>query len=59
MIQTIAEHLQEDCHKTVESILYEKRGTNINIQDCTNVWMFRKLAEIEIRIKELESINGL
>jgi hypothetical protein len=53
-ILTIAEHLQQDCHQTVEVIMYEKK--NATVQDATNVWMYRKLAEMELRIRQLELI---
>lgn len=59
ILQQTAEHFQEDCHRTVEVIMLDNKSGAMIPQDATNVWLYRKLAEMEIRIKELESINGL
>jgi hypothetical protein len=48
-INTLAEHIQEDCHKMVETIM--SRNKTISYQDATNVFIFRKLAELILKIK--------
>lgn len=45
-----AEELQNDCHKTVETVISD----SINHQDATNVWIFNKLASIELQIEQLQ-----
>lgn len=52
IINKIAEQFQEDCHKSIEFILAESEA---KYQDATNVWTFRKLAEFELRLREIES----
>lgn len=47
----LAEHIQEECHKTVEYIM--ANSPKVEHQDAVNVFIFRKLAEIELQIKEL------
>ena len=47
----LAEHIQEECHKTVEYIM--ANSPKVEHQDAVNVFIFRKLAEIQIQIKEL------
>ena len=54
--QKIAEKLQEDCHKTVEAVLKESK--KVSYQDATNVWLFNKLAEMELRLQELENCKN-
>lgn len=46
-VQAIAESFQKECHKAVEEIIKESNNQNLTVQDCTNVWMFRKLAELQ------------
>ena len=52
LIQKRAEKLQEECHAIVEVI--KENNSMIGYQDATNVWMFRKLAELELKNEELE-----
>lgn len=47
----IAEVFQNNCHKVVEEVLREKE---VSYQDATNVWIFHKLAEFEMRLQSLE-----
>ena len=51
-LEELTENLQNDCHKTVEAILKDK--PNCSYQDATNVWLFKKLAELELSIEELQ-----
>lgn len=51
-----AEQLQKECHNIVaEIVLNQKKDTQITTQDGTNVFMFKKLAELELRIEKLEN----
>jgi hypothetical protein len=50
-ILTIAEKLQDECHATVEAVINEK---SVNYQDATNVWIFKKLAELQHEINMLK-----
>lgn len=52
LIQKRAEKLQEECHTTVEFI--KENNSIIGYQDATNVWMFRKLAELELEVETLK-----
>lgn len=49
-VDILAEQLQDDCHKTVDVIM--KNLPNATYQDATNVWIFRKLAELELRVRK-------
>ncbi len=51
-INVLAEKLQDDCHNVVSEVMKAKQGASC--QDVTNVWMFHKLAELQLKIKELE-----
>lgn len=51
IIDTI-NNFQNDCHSLVKSITSER--PNITNQDVTNVWLFKKLAEFEVRLRQLE-----
>lgn len=61
----LAKKIQDECHDSVDFIMAET--FNINYQDATNVFLFRKLAELTVYIKELKDeldsknfiINGL
>ena len=48
-----ADAFQDECHKVAELILKENPKTEY--QDATNVWIFRKLAELQFHINELEN----
>ena len=48
----LAESLQEDCQQHAEAIL--KHTQSATYETTTNVWMFLKLAELQVRIKQLE-----
>lgn len=55
IIYDLAGHFQKDCHKTVELIFSHPTNGKIDTQDATNVWMFKKLAELTVRIADLEN----
>jgi hypothetical protein len=48
----LAEYFQNDCHSLTKAIIAEK--PNVSVQDATNVWLFKKLADFEMRLRELE-----
>ncbi len=50
-ILTRAEKIQSDCHDTISQL--KKAGSNAEYQDLTNAYLFKKLAEFEVRIEEL------
>lgn len=51
----IGNEFQKDCHKAVEYSLNE--NPKVSYQDATNVWIFRKLAEFELRLRDVEKSN--
>ena len=51
LIQTKAEEFQDECHAIVEKI---KANTSVAYQDATNVFIFRKLAELQFEIDALK-----
>lgn len=53
MIQKeITAQLQKSCHEFTEILM--KANPKVSYQDATNVWLFDKLAELQIRIDKLE-----
>lgn len=56
-IQELAEQFQEECHEQNKEII--KRLDTCTTQDATNVWLFIKLAELQLRIQTLENPNPL
>ena len=50
--------IQKECHKLVDDAFeyFKKTGkhTDLENQDITNVFLFKKLADIELRLRELE-----
>lgn len=58
-IQKLAEEFQQECHEMVELI---KKSTEngvtkhngISYQNATNVWIFKKLAEMQHQIDQLK-----
>lgn len=50
-ILTIAEKFQDECHAAINAIMIEK---DVSYQDATNVWMFKKLAELQHEINTLK-----
>ena len=50
LIQERAEELQQECHMFVKELMSDPtRNGDMTVQDVTNVWLFRKLAELEQR----------
>ena len=52
-IEMAAEDIQQDCHKAVEAII-KSSNKEVGVQDATNVFLFRTLAEYQLRIEDLE-----
>ncbi len=52
-IHNRADLIQSECHQAVEAIM--KVNKNSSYQDATNVYLFRKLAELEIRLERKPS----
>lgn len=50
------ENFQNDCHSLVKVIIAEK--PNCTVQDATNVWLFKKLAEFEVRLRQIEDAGS-
>lgn len=54
----IARDIQNECYAFTNALmdqLIKRKGTrDIECQDVTNIYFYRKLAEIEMRLRELE-----
>ena len=55
-LSSTAATFQKDCHETVEMI-FDRKKERVQYQDATNVWIFRKLAELQVQISELNKIS--
>lgn len=53
LIQKRAEKLQEECHAALEII--KGNNSTIDYQDAVNVWMYTKLAELELQVEYLKN----
>lgn len=43
---------QKECHQQVETLFSDKKKLDIqSYQDATNIWLFKKLAELEYKLK--------
>jgi hypothetical protein len=56
-ISDVTEEFQKDCHQMIEDI-FEIKKTYTH-QDCTNVWMYKKFAEFEVRLRQLEFLKTI
>ena len=58
-IQVKTGELQMECHSLVQNIINQSEDkSSIKYQDAFNVWLFMKLAELEIKINDLNNLNG-
>lgn len=64
MIDVIAEALQKECHTQADQLL--SKNPKLSAQDCANVFMYLKLAQIMVKLAEIKemirkqnSTNGL
>lgn len=52
LVQEKAEELQKECHSFVREVInYPGSNKDLTVQDVTNVWLFRKLAELQLDIE--------
>ena len=51
ILEEITEQIQNECHSFVESV------PNVNYQDATNTFLFMKLAELTLKLKNYETRN--
>lgn len=54
-LEKITHDIQWECHETVNGIFNSKPSKNVNHQDAVNVFFYKKLAEFEYRLRELEN----
>lgn len=52
-LEQIAMEIQNECHQTVENII-DNSELPVTVQDATNVFFYRKLAEMELRLRAIE-----
>lgn len=53
----LAGSIQKECHDFVEQLMEamdKKRATQFQNQDAINIFFYKKLADIELRLRELE-----
>jgi len=53
----LASEMQEEWHKDSKKILAASSKRNITAQDAMNAQLFKKLAEFEIRLRNLEQAS--
>lgn len=53
-IQERTTQLQKECHATIDAIANDKNLTFDEYQDITNVWIFNKLAKLELYVENLD-----
>lgn len=54
-VRTKSEMLQKSCHEFTE--LFLESNPEMTYQDITNVWIFKKLAEIQVQVAELQKVR--
>jgi hypothetical protein len=47
--------IQKECHQTVEAAVNHPELKSVTVQDATNVFLFKKLADLEYRVQQLEA----
>ncbi len=57
-IQKMVEDIQHECHSEIEKLM-DSTQSNLTYQDCTNVFIFNKLAELQYRIENPFEVNKL
>ena len=55
-LEEITKQIQKECHQFVESVT--SLTTNTSYQDATNTFLFMKLAELTLKLKNYESRNS-
>ena len=56
-ILNLANEIQADCHAAVESVRAHTKGCSY--ADAVNVWLFRKLAALEIRLRQMDAVKKM
>lgn len=51
----LAEAMQEDCHEWID--LMKHNGATQSFEDLRAIWMYAKLADLQIKIKRLGNIT--
>jgi len=51
----LAEQFQKDCHEIVEKVMAE--DSNVSYADATMVFVFNKLAELQIKLQKTNHIE--
>jgi len=51
-----AEILQIDCHNFINEI---RSKSNVSYQDAFNTWLFKCLSDMQLRVINLETVNGI
>lgn len=59
LLEKVAKEIQQECHQTVELIFNSAPAAKFNHQDAVNAFTYRKLAEMEIRLRKLEGHKHL
>jgi len=52
-VMDLAERFQNECHAQAEYVIH--LNPKISSQDATNVWLFKKIAEMQLVINALNS----
>jgi hypothetical protein len=51
-VMVTTEMFQKSCHEFIEML--SAVSPNMSYQDATNVWIFKKLAEIQVMLSEIK-----
>ena len=54
----ITERIQQECHKFCDEMMdymHKRRKSKIQVQDIVNIFFYKKLADIELRLRSLEA----
>lgn len=54
MMQAIAEAMQNECHAQNKQLMSD--NGKLTVQDCVNVFMYKKLAEIKLELEAIKEI---
>lgn len=47
-VKILAEIIQKECHKFIDELI--KKNPKLNYESCMNVWIFTKLAEMQMEL---------
>lgn len=55
-VNQITASIQQECNRHLEDVInHPHRKEPVDYQDATNVFLFKKLADLEYRVQQLES----